>query len=662
MTQESPNQTSLGSDAFVSYASQDAAVANSIVENIESQGLRCWMAPRDVKPGTVYAEAIVRAINESSTLVLVLSAAAMASAHVGREVERAASKHKQIIAFRIDASSLSPELEYFLSNSQWIDVPALGMSAALAKLNGAVGQHLATSSQANPELGGDTSGRSIIPRAVGAAAIAKRVAVAGAIVVGLGVVGSVAVHFWPSKQRDAQAPALVAISDKSIAVLPFVDMSETKDQEYFSDGLSEELIDLLAQTPDLRVIARTSSFYFKGKQVTIAEIAKTLGVAHVLEGSVRKSGTTLRVTAQLISADTGLHLWSKTYDRDVKEIFKVQDDVAAAVVEALKAKLLPARPPENARRTDNSEAYDQYLIGRQFFSRQSREGWRLALSAYRRSIGLDDHFAAAYAALAETEAVVADDDTGDAAGFNRAIEAAERAVALGPDIADGYAVRGWLRYAYSWNWAGAQSDIEKAMAYDVGSSTVQLRYSTLLGALGRIPDAIAAAQKAIKADPLSAAAWVESARWFINSRRFAAAREALNRALEITPESLWAFYRLEQTEVLDGHAEKALARATSGQPDQRLIFTALAAHTLGRGAESDQALTALISQYALLDAYQIAEIYAWRGKTDKTLEWLGRSYAQHDFGLIDIKTDPFMTAVRPDPRFKAFLRKMNLSE
>src|ERR1700691_54898 len=197
MTQDSPNQTSLGSDAFVSYASQDAAVANSIVENIESQGLRCWMAPRDVKPGTVYAEAIVRAINESSTLVLVLSAAAMASAHVGREVERAASKHKQIIAFRIDASSLSPELEYFLSNSQWIDVPALGMSAALAKLNGAVGQHLATSSQANPELGGDTSGRSIIPRAVGAAAIAKRVAVAGAIVVGLGVVGSGAVHFWP---------------------------------------------------------------------------------------------------------------------------------------------------------------------------------------------------------------------------------------------------------------------------------------------------------------------------------------------------------------------------------------------------------------------------------------------------------------------------------
>jgi tetratricopeptide (TPR) repeat protein len=211
-----------------------------------------------------------------------------------------------------------------------------------------------------------------------------------------------------------------------------------------------------------------------------------------------------------------------------------------------------------------------------------------------------------------------------------------------------------------WDWTGAQSDIEKAMARDAGNSTVQIRYSTLLGALGRISDATAAAKKAIAADPLSAAAQEELARWFINSGQFPAARDALNRALQISPESLWGFYRLEQTELLDGNAEIALAHAGSGQPDARLIFTALAAHTLGRNTESEQALAELISQFGKIDAYQIAEIYAWQGKTDKALEWLERSYTHHDFGLIDIKTDPFMASARPDPRFRAFLMKMNL--
>lgn len=251
-------------------------------------------------------------------------------------------------------------------------------------------------------------------------------------------------------------------------------------------------------------------------------------------------------------------------------------------------------------------------------------------------------------------------DSGEAAGFRRAIDSAERAVALGSNIADGYAVRGWLRYAYLWDWTGAQSDIEKAMARDTGSSTVQLRHSTLLGALGQISDANTAAKKAIAADPLSSAAHEELARWLINSGQIAAAREALNRALQISPESLWGFYRLEQTELLDGHPEKALEHAASGQPDARLIFTALAAHSLGRNTESEQALAELISRYAKIDAYQIAEINAWRGNADKAFEWLERSYAQHDFGLLDIKTDPFLTAIRADSRFNAFLKQMNL--
>ena len=194
-----------------------------------------------------------------------------------------------------------------------------------------------------------------------------------ATLVTLLLVAGSALWFLARTERARVASSAVATSipfakplgDKSIAVLPFVDMSEKKDQEYFSDGLSEELIDLLAQTPGPKVIARTSSFYFKGKQVTIADIAKTLGAANILEGSVRKAGNTIRVTAQLIRADTGLHLWSESYDRDVSEIFKVQDEVAMAVVGALKLKLAPSRQSEDTERSENPEAYDQYLLGKQ---------------------------------------------------------------------------------------------------------------------------------------------------------------------------------------------------------------------------------------------------------------------------------------------------------
>jgi hypothetical protein len=263
---------------FVSYASADAAVANAIVETLERRGLRCWIAPRDVKPGGQYADAIVGAINDAMAVVLVLSSSAVASSHVSREVERAASKHKPIIAFRIDVASSSRSLEYFLGESQWIDVPAQGMPAALAKLETAIGQE---SSRGNAADRTDAS-----EPAQGAAGRAKLVSIA-ALVIGVGVAAAVGVHFWWSSSHKAAQPAAVVISDKSIAVLPFVDMSEKHDQEYFGDGMAEEILDLLAKIPGLTVIGRTSSFQFKGKNEDLRSIGTKLNAAYVLEGSVR---------------------------------------------------------------------------------------------------------------------------------------------------------------------------------------------------------------------------------------------------------------------------------------------------------------------------------------------------------------------------------------
>ena len=245
--------------------------------------------------------------------------------------------------------------------------------------------------------------------------------------------------------------ATSAVNDKSVAVLPFVDMSEKKDQEYFSDGLSGKLIDLLAQIQDLHVIARTSSFSFKGRQATVAEIARTLRVAHILEGSVRRAGNTVRVTAQLIRADSGYDIWSRTFERDVSDIFKVQDEIADAVGVALEVKLLDSQHVINAHRTANSEAYNQYLLGRKFFEQLTLDGYQGAVEAFEKAIALDPDYAAAYAGAGPGPSSAG--RQGRRSGCRTPMMvAAERAIALAPGAADGYATRGFLRSAFLWDW------------------------------------------------------------------------------------------------------------------------------------------------------------------------------------------------------------------
>jgi TolB-like protein/Tfp pilus assembly protein PilF len=483
------------------------------------------------------------------------------------------------------------------------------------------------------------------------------------------VAGSVL--WWLSRTHSQKEATAVAIAlpaaatsasaltpDQSIAVLPFVNMSSDPEQEYFSDGLSEELIDQLTKVADLRVPGRTSSFYFKGKSEDVATIALKLRVAHLLEGSVRKSGHAVRITAQLIQADSGYDMWSQTYDRDLNDIFKVQDEIAGAVVAALKAKLLPAQQLQSGHHTESSEAYDQYLLGRQSFNRSNRDGYRLAVSAYRKAIALDANFAPAYAGLAESEAALADTETGERAALQRAREAADRAIALAPDAPDGYAVRASLRELYFWDWNGARADIEKAIALEPGEATFQVTYSQLLRSLGLMPEAIVAAKRATATDPLSDEAWGNLGYALMHDRQFAAARQAQNRALQINPGSIWPGYRLAQIELLDGHPERALEFAqTSSRPE---IVTAMAAYTLGRAADSQRALDELISRFAQTLAYQIAEVYAWRGETDHAFAWLDRSYAQHDAGLATVKIDLFLGKVRADPRYAALLKTMGL--
>jgi len=295
-------------------------------------------------------------------------------------------------------------------------------------------------------------------------------------------------------------------------------MSEKKNHEYFSDGLSEELTHLLAQEPDLRVAARTSSFYFKGRTQDIAAIAKRLRVAHLLEGSVRASGRRIRITTKLVRADNGYHLWSNTYDRDLVDVFNVQDEIAAAIVQTLRIRLLPLKRATRSYGISNLAAYDQNLLGRLLFLRGHVDDFRRGIGVYRKAITLQPGYAAAYAGLAMTEAYLAD-AKGDVAGRMRARMAADEAVALAPDLVDGYVARGALRWVFFWDWKGAHEDISRALLIEPTDSWVQRQHGRLLRSLGHMREAIASGIKATDSDPLSNIQWEALGKHVRRSRR-----------------------------------------------------------------------------------------------------------------------------------------------
>ena len=301
-----------------------------------------------------------------------------------------------------------------------------------------------------------------------------------------------------------------ATSDNSIAVLPFVNMSSDKEQEYFSDGLSEELLNQLAQVPQLRVIARTSSFSFKGKEVDVATIAKALNVANVLEGSVRKSANTLRVTAQLVRTSDSSNLWSQTYERQLTDVFKVQDEIASDVVAALKVKLLPTQQLPNTQRTNNTEAYEHYLRGMDIFRQNRLETSQLAAAEFQKAIALDPNYANAYAALSIAQARAADvapSPAQRAEETKQAFATIEQAITRAPDLALGYSRRGYLRHTRAWNWQGAAEDFKRALALDPNNAELLSSYSESLFFGGRQTEAIAMARKATVIDPLSVDRW-----------------------------------------------------------------------------------------------------------------------------------------------------------
>ena len=479
------------------------------------------------------------------------------------------------------------------------------------------------------------------------------------IVVAVAIVG----YYWRVRTR-LKAPSP---SNTSIAVLPFVDLSPGKDQEYFSDGLTEEMITNLAKIPGLKVVARSSSFQFKGKNEDLRGVGQKLGVATVLEGSVRKDGNRVRITAELIKADDGFQLWSETYDRDISHIFAAQDEIARAVSGALQLRLLSGNnpAPPGGSPTTNSQAYEAYLQGQYFIARgQDKEDLEKALSYADQAIKLDDSYAPAWAQRAQvlqTLASVALIENAD--GFRRARESAEKAIALDPNLAAGYMALGLVQINHDWDWEGADESLKKASVLEPGSATVLGNRAYLARDLGQLEKAIELRREAIALDPLRANFHLAFGYELFLLGRFDEAKAALQRAQELNPQLSSLHLTRGTILLLEGHQLESLAEMEKETGEwEKLSGESMAYYALQRREDSDHALNKLIATHQNDCAYQIAEVYAYRKETEKAFKWLDRAFQQRDPGVPDFKSNPLMKSLRQDPRFAELLKKMRLTD
>jgi adenylate cyclase len=478
----------------------------------------------------------------------------------------------------------------------------------------------------------------------------------------------------------AAAPTVVLApvdTTPSIAVMPFVNMSRDEEYGYFATGLSEELLNMLAKIPGLRVASRTSAFSFKGKDVDIPTVAKSLKVAHVLEGSVRKSGNRVRIVNQLIQASTDSHLWAETYDRDMEDVFAVQDDIAQCVVKELRqalglaggskadANLIKAEVAAATKgRSQNVEAYNFYLEGQEYRGRLKREDTAKAVECYLKAIQLDPTYALAWSGLSRAYSDQAGQSwVPSAEGYARAKAAAQRALAREPDLAEGHAAMGWVQRAFDWDWKGAEASFQQALKLAPSNTLAMNAAADMLAALGCLDEAIALSRRATALDPLNIPVHRNLAMYCIAAGQLDEAERVLRQVLQMGAAGLLTYTWLGVLALARGERQQALALMSKEVSDIfRHVGLAVVHNSLGQLTESDSELRALIEEHGKDSPYQIAEVYGATGDMDKTFEWLERAYTERDPGLSYLQVDPFLLGVQRDARWRPLLLKMRLAD
>jgi serine/threonine-protein kinase len=667
---------------FISYASQDVAAADNVCAALEKAGQPCWIAPRDVRPGEPYAAAIVEAINACRMLVLVLTKHAIDSPHVLREIERASSKKRPVLSIRLDETPLRPELEYFLSANHWLDASAKSIESVVPALVESV-------------RGRATGHSGAAPLPAAAAAPAKQKPDpwrSGPVLVLAGLVLALLGYFavdklWLSKSGAGMAaggspppipPAAgnstpapggsappFAPPAHSIAVLPFTNMSGVPQQDYFSDGLSEELLNSLAAIPDLRVAARTSSFTFKGKNDDVADIAHKLNVGAVLEGSVRKDGNHLRITAQLINATTGFHLWSKTYDRDLKNVLALQTEIAEAVTKSLEATLLAdAAATIEIGGTQNPAAFDAYLRGRSLErGHVDKDSLMAMIAAYSEAARLDPKFAKAYVGMEEAQNIYANNFAPFSEVrpfFTQARQNAEKAVALAPGLATAHAAMAAIWERADLDFGRAQVEYDRALALSPNDVDVLLRSGFFLTSTGRVEAGLANIRKAVALDQLNAGGYRRLSFALTDARRYRESIEAADRALQFDPADTTMLNSRGFDFLMLGNLDAARENCVTPKPTWLgRLCAALLYDRLHDRAKGEAQLAAMQGELGNSAAYQYAEIQAQWGNLPKAMEWLETAFRVRDPGLLTLRSDVLIDPLRQEPRFREIERELN---
>jgi len=444
----------------------------------------------------------------------------------------------------------------------------------------------------------------------------------------------------------------------SIAVLPFVNMSSDVEQEYFSDGISEELLNLLAKIPELQVIARTSSFVFKGKDVKIEDVAEELKVAHILEGSVRKSGDQVRITAQLIRSADSTHLWSETYDRTLSNIFAIQDEIASAVVAELKVALLGEEIP---RATETSpDAYALFLQSRHVTNRYTKEAYAQAEKLLNEALEIDPGFAPAWLDLGEVYQVQEDFGRSVDEARELALAAYQNARRLDPNLALTYARLSLLARS-NFDFTGADQYLQQALKLSEGSGFPFTAAASLSRTFGRFDKSIELAQKAAALNPVSSAAYANLGYSLYYAGNLDGAASSFRKSISLDPNRFRAHFYLGRVLLAQGASQEALASMQKVTADYfRLTGLVMVYQALGDTQKSDQALTKLTENWSEFAAFQIAEAHAFRGENDAALAWLYRALESKDGGLAVLLGNPVFTELTSDVRYQVLVEKLGL--
>jgi TolB-like protein/Flp pilus assembly protein TadD len=642
---------------FLSYASQDAEAAKKICEALRTAGIEVWFDQSELRGGDAWDQKIRRELQDCTLFMPVISAHT-AARHEGyfrlewdladQRTHMIARNRAFILPVCVDATpETNADTPESFQRVQWTRL--LGGATPPAFVQRV--QRLLSGETLTPSRAHAASGVAPAPGS------RRMWSVAAVLVVLLAPAGYLAFE----KPRVAKG-ATFAPPPHSVAVLPFVNMSGDKEQEYFSDGLSEELIDLLARVPGLAVPARTSSFYFKNTSTRIPDIAKQLGVSHILEGSVRKSGNRLRVAVQLVRADNGYHLWSATYDRELRDVFKMQDDIAGAVVSALKVTLLADRAPRSII-TANTEAYTLYLQARELFQRGTATDYQSAYEHLVQALRLDPRFAAAWSEIARVR--VRQYYLGEmpmAQAAPEAHDAIQKALHLDPELAEAHLTNGRVLYFFDWDWQGADTEMKRALLLDpsIGES---YRWAAMTArTLGRFDEAQSLLREALARDPLEAFSYGTISGYYMQSGQWTEALKAGARAHDLMPR-VWGEKYIAEIALARGDPQAALTALSHVEsPIEVSSLKARAFRALGRNADADIALAELEKLAANDAPAEIARIYALRGDRDLAFKWLDRSYELRDVAAADIKGDPDFNNLKTDPRYAAFLRKMKLPQ